>query len=187
MKSIQFMIPALLIFTGCGNLAPTFPIQVPASAYQLNIPPASSQIQTQYNCTETSFIEPQFTSTNVVDVFQACPSSNSSDYSDILIKGTTNLSNNVCVFPIEANSSNPSNPLAGFIGDPNTGLPIYLCLDLSSTGTVFSFQNNAALSEPVTSSFNAVAIVESTAVEQLVECMKDPAVECPHYSYGQFR
>lgn len=177
-------------FSGCGNnlqaqvttasaesYSPPDPLQ---AGFNNGIDPITGDTEanvTNYACPVSANVTPNYDwQLNGTGYYTVCPARANS--TDILIHGQpVDLGSILCIFP--ANAADPND--VSVARDATTGLPLFQCVQITSTGAYASFASSVT--------YNSTFIVDMEDVYSMQTCLAQAnSYMCPkNYSFGLFR
>ena len=186
-SSVIFPTLAILA-SGCGQIGgshflPTLNTpQYQGSASASTITPGVQSGNGNYSCTMTTNVQPDSNWYSLSQgYYYACPSNQSGDNADVLVKNDLPNSATICAYPVQYVDSQH----VYVKPDATTGLPWVECVAAQAGMTYFSFASV---------NYNALIVVTPDNKLQMTDCiitagfeLNQAGVSCPNFSYGQFR
>ena len=181
MKIISLLICSIpmILSVGCGQVySPNLNYAPLNSLVTTNYSPLNSVVAAQFSCPGLPNVVPNVDQTSDgSDYFTVCTSKTAGDFSDILVTGKFSSSNSLCAVPVQMLDPTHFKPKLDAEGNA-----VYTCSAPTAEGAQIS------LPSANSSSFNAVIIVESHELNNLISCLANDAfLNCPNYSFGKFR
>jgi hypothetical protein len=162
---------------GCGRINPSNINYAPGSSMAISNYSSINKFADNYSCPSSPNVVPNMNQTvDGSNNFKVCTSKIAGDFSNLLITGKFSPSNSLCVIPLQLLDPAHFTPKFDVQGNP-----IYACAAPTAEG-VF-------ISSPMANSanFNAIIVVESPELNNLVRCIKNNYTNCPNYSFGEIR
>ena len=180
MKKINYIsllitsIPAVLS-VGCGRAFPSNINYAPANSI---VSPYTYLSGANFSCPGLPNVIPNMEQAiDGSDYFTVCTSKAIGNFSDLMITGKFSAANSLCVVPVQMLDINH------FKAKLDTqGNPVYTCSARNADGAVLI--SNPMANSP---SFNAIVIVESPHLNNLISCIQNNLANCPNFSFGKIR
>ena len=177
---ISLLITSILavLSIGCGRAFPTNINYAPANSIVSPYTYLGNNSAANFSCPGLPNVIPNMDQTvDGSNYFTVCTSKIAGNFSDLLITGNFSASNSLCVVPVQMLDSSHFKAKL----DPQ-GNPSYTCSARNDDGAVL-------ISNPManSSSFNAVVIVESPQLNNLISCIQNNFANCPNFSFGKIR
>ena len=164
--------------SGCGNLTYPNTYVISPNQTRAHLSPDAS-LFADYDCSLSDQIIPRLNAG--VSSYSVCISKTSA--LDVLLIPSVNYSpGNICVLPGWASSTSSDQ----FMKDQNKNDYLVLCSSVSEgslPNASFTFTGKIT----GVNGFNTLLVVDEPHLDQMLKCIPNGMVDCPDYSFGQFR